>query len=261
MWTLIRELRAALTELFPTRRDTFIVTGLVLFGAVVSGAEMLTAKLFSDIILPSGSGNRPMADTILLAVLFLVVFGGLRVVNYAQNLYRVNVFEKAFHGRNDKTGSGESWRWATAMELTTVLTMTARIAVIALVLFVISPIFGLANLVLFLLIAEIFGAAVRRQFVTQESFRDRQKAKAPASSASCCMSVASVRRVSSRRFASSQRRSISSRVESAGLRPSFRRLSSMWRKRRRRSSSRRGRWERWPSRFIPRSRWQGARGR
>jgi hypothetical protein len=69
------------------------------------------------------------------------------------------------------------------MELTTVLTMTARIAVIALVLFVISPIFGVANLVLFLLIAEIFGAAVRRQFVTQESFRDRQKAKAPASSA------------------------------------------------------------------------------
>lgn len=183
MWTLIRELRAALAELFPTRRDTFIVTGLVLFGAVVSGAEMLTAKLFSDIILPSGSGTRPMQDTILLAVLFLVVFGGLRVVNYAQNLYRVNVFEKAFDGRTDKSGSGESWRWATAMELTTVLTMTARIAVIALVLFVISPIFGVANIVLFLLIAEVFGAAVRRQFVTQEAFRDRQKAKAPASSA------------------------------------------------------------------------------
>lgn len=183
MWTLIRELKAALTELFPTRRDSFIVTGLVLFGAVVSGAEMLTAKLFSDIILPGGSGSRPMADTILLAVLFLVVFGGLRVVNYAQNLYRVNVFEKAFDGRNDKSGSGESWRWATAMELTSILTMTARIAVIALVLLVLSPVFGVANIVLFLLIAELFGAAVRRQFVTQQEFRDRQKAKAPASSA------------------------------------------------------------------------------
>jgi hypothetical protein len=183
MWTLIRELRAALTELFPTRRDGFIVTGLVLFGAVVSGAEMLTAKLFSDIILPGGSTARPMADTILLAVLFLVVFGGLRVVNYAQNLYRVNVFEKAFHGRDDKSGSEESWRWATAMELTTILTMTARIAVLAAVLFVLSPVFGLANVLLFLIIAEIFGAAVRRQFLTQQGFRDRQKAKAPASSA------------------------------------------------------------------------------
>ena len=114
MWTLIRELRSALTDLFPTRRDTLIVTGLVLFGAIVSGAEMLTAKLFSDIILPGGTTARPMADTIALAVLFLVVFGGLRVINYAQNLYRVNVFEKAFNGREDVKGSEESWRWATA---------------------------------------------------------------------------------------------------------------------------------------------------
>jgi hypothetical protein len=183
MWTLIRELRSALTELFPTRRDGLIVAGLILFGAVVSAAEMLTAKLFSDIILPGESSARPMSDTVALAVVFLLVFGGLRVVNYAQNLYRVNVFEKAFHGRNDKTGSEESWRWATAMELTTILTMTARIAVIAGILFILSPLFGLANVVLFLIIAEIFGAAVRRQFLTQQGFRDRQKAKAPASPA------------------------------------------------------------------------------
>lgn len=183
MWTLIRELRSALTDLFPTRRDTLIVTGLVLFGAIVSGAEMLTAKLFSDIILPGGTAARPMADTIALAVLFLVVFGGLRVINYAQNLYRVNVFEKAFNGREDVKGSEESWRWATAMELTSILTMGARIGVIAAVLFILSPVFGLANFVVFLVITEIFGAAVRRQFLTQQGFRDRQKAKAPASSA------------------------------------------------------------------------------
>ena len=183
MWTLIRELRSALTDLFPTRRDTLIVTGLVLFGAIVSGAEMLTAKLFSDIILPGGTTARPMADTIALAVLFLVVFGGLRVINYAQNLYRVNVFEKAFNGREDVKGSEESWRWATAMELTSILTMGARIGVIAAVLFILSPLFGLANFVVFLVIAEIYGAAVRRQFLTQQGFRDRQKAKAPASSA------------------------------------------------------------------------------
>lgn len=183
MWTLIRELRAALADLFPTRRDTAIVTGLIVFGAVVSGAEMLTAKLFSDIIIPGGTSPRPMAETIALAVLFLVVFGGLRVVNYAQNLYRVNVFEKAFHGREDVKGSEESWRWATAMELTSILTMAARIGVISAVLFILSPVFGLSNLIVALLIAEIFGAAVRRQFLTQQGFRDRQKAKAPASSA------------------------------------------------------------------------------
>ena len=160
-----------------------IVAGLVVFGALVSAAEMLTAKLFSDIILPTGSTARPLEDTILLAVGFLVVFGGLRVLNYGQSVYRVNVFEKAFHGREESSGSEESWRWATAMELTSILSMSARIVVIAAILFFLSPAFGIANVVVMLAIAEVMGASLRRQFLTQQGFRDQQKAKNPASPA------------------------------------------------------------------------------
>jgi hypothetical protein len=183
MWSITQEFRSAFADLFRTRRDVLIVLGLVFFGAIVSAAELLTAQLFAEIILPSGGGARTQTDTILLAVLFLGVFASLRFLNYAQSIYRVNVFEKALQGRAHMSRSGESWQWATAMELTSILTMAARVIVIVAALFFFSPLFGIANLLLLLVIAEVFGLALRRQLVTQQGFRDQADAKDPASSA------------------------------------------------------------------------------
>ena len=183
MWSITQEFRSAFADLFRTRRDVLIVLGLVIFGAVVSAAELVTAQLFSEIIVPSGSGARSQNDTILLAVLFLGVFASLRFLNYAQSIYRVNVFEKALLGREHISRSGESWQWATAMELTSILTMAARVVVIVAALFFFSPLFGVANLLLLIISAEVFGLALRRQLVTQQGFRDKADAKDPASSA------------------------------------------------------------------------------
>ena len=183
MWSIAQQFRSAFTDLFRTRRDVLIVLGLIVFGAVVSAAELLTAQLFAEIIVPSGGGDRSRNDTILLAVLFLAVFGSLRVLNYAQSVYRVNVFEKALQGREHMSRAGESWQWATAMELTSILTMIARVLVIVGALFFFSPLFGLANLVLLVVIAEVFGLALRRQLLTQQGFRDQAEAKNPVSSA------------------------------------------------------------------------------
>lgn len=182
MVTLVREFRAAIADLFRTRRDLAIVAGLVVLGALISAAELLSAQLFSNIIIPSNGDQRTTADVIWLAVGFLVVFGSLRVLNYAQSVYRVNVFEKALRD-NGASKSGESWQWATAMELTSILTMGARITVIAVALFAVSPIFAVANIVIALAVTEVFGVTLRRQLVTQQKFRDQQKAKEPASSA------------------------------------------------------------------------------
>lgn len=182
MITMVNEFRAAMADLFRTRRDLSIVAGLVLFGALVSAAELLSAQLFSNIIIPDAGVTRTMSDTIGLAVVFLLVFGGLRVINYAQSLYRINVFEKAFHG-NSASRAGESWRWAMAMELTSILTMSARIVVIAAALFFLSPLFAVANVVIAGLVLQVFGVSLRRQLVTQKRFRAQQQAKAPASSA------------------------------------------------------------------------------
>lgn len=182
MGTLVAEFRAAIADLFRTRRDLWIVSGLVLFGAFVSAAELLTAQLFSTIILPGEGASRTTTETVWLAVGFLVVFGGLRVLNFGQSVYRVNVFEKAFHG-NSSSKAGESWRWATAMELTSILSMAARIVVVGAALFLLSPLFALANLVIAICVLQIFGVSLRRQLVTQLGFKEQKNGATPASSA------------------------------------------------------------------------------
>lgn len=182
MITLVSELRSAMSDLFRTRRDVWVVAGLVFFGAMVSAAELLTAQLFSTIIIPGDGVARSTNDTIWLAVGFLVVFGGLRVLNFGQSLYRVNVFEKAFQGAS-ASRAGESWRWATAMELTSILTMAARILVVSAALLLLSPLFAAANAPIALAVFQVFGMSLRRQLVTQKAFRKQQFSKDPASSA------------------------------------------------------------------------------
>ena len=44
MITLVRQFRSAMADLFRTRRDRFIVAGLVSFGALVSAAELLLER-------------------------------------------------------------------------------------------------------------------------------------------------------------------------------------------------------------------------
>jgi len=182
MFSLVSEFRSAMADLFRTRRDFWVVAGLVLFGAMVSAAELLAAQLFSTIIIPGEGPARSTNETIWLAVGFLVVFGVLRVLNFGQSVYRVNVFEKAFQGAS-ASRAGESWRWATAMELTSILTMAARIVVVGAALFLLSPLFAAANLLIALVVLQVFGMSLRRQLITQQGFRDQQRSKDPASSA------------------------------------------------------------------------------
>ena len=182
MITLVSEFRSAMADLFRTRRDFWVVAGLVLFGAMVSAAELLAAQLFSTIIIPGDGPARSTNETIWLAIAFLVVFGGLRVLNFGQSLYRVNVFEKAFQGAS-ASRAGESWRWATAMELTSILSMVARIVVVSVALFLLSPLFAAANILVALLVFQVFGMSLRRQLVTQHAFKKQQFSTEPASSA------------------------------------------------------------------------------
>jgi sterol desaturase/sphingolipid hydroxylase (fatty acid hydroxylase superfamily) len=69
------------------------------------------------------------------------------------------------------------------MELTSILTMGARIVVVSVALFLLSPLFAVANIVIALLVLQVFGMALRRQFVTQRQFLAQQLSKDPASSA------------------------------------------------------------------------------
>ena len=90
-----------------------MVLGLVALAAVVSTTELLATQLFSLLILPKSDRRDEIHR--LLVVLFFAVFGGLRLVNLAREMYRLNVFERALaipHGtRPARTPGGGRWPW------------------------------------------------------------------------------------------------------------------------------------------------------
>jgi hypothetical protein len=167
--TIARELAAAAADLFPARRDRAVVLGLVLLSACVSATELAAAQLFSTLVLPSAP--RETSELVLLTALFLAAFGVIKLVHYAQSVYRVTVFEAALGRSRPAAPQHESWRWASAMDWAGVLTLGARLAVISAALFALAPLVGLANLVVLILVAELLGATVRRQLRDQRRFR------------------------------------------------------------------------------------------
>jgi hypothetical protein len=167
--TILRELTAAAGDLFPSRRDRAVVLGLVVLSACVSAAELGAAHVFSTLILPTAP--RETTELVLLTAVFLAAFGVIKLIHYAQSVYRVTVFEAALARDGVSRPQHESWRWASAMGWAAVLTMTARLAVISMALFALAPAIGAANLLVLVLVLELLGRTVRRHLYDQRRFR------------------------------------------------------------------------------------------
>ena len=172
-WPITRDIASGFRKLFPVRRDRRVVSGLVVLAAVVSFAELAAAQLFAVLILPST--DRSGAMTALLIAVFLAVFGGLRVVNYAREMYRINVFERALADSGISKVS-DSWRWAMAMEVTQILSTMGRIAVVAAAALYLAPLYGLAVVVVVALVGVWVSLLYRRHGVAQREFRAAQLA-------------------------------------------------------------------------------------
>jgi len=172
-WPIAGDIRRSVTELFPVRRDRMVVLGLVALAAIVSTTELVATQLFSVIILPKSDRNT--AVTALLVVLFLVFFGGLRVINFFREKYRINVFERALVDSGVSKVS-DSWRWAMAMEVTQILSTVSRIAVVVAACVVLAPLFGAAVVVAVAAVGCALSFLYRRQLSTQREFRAAQLA-------------------------------------------------------------------------------------
>ena len=148
---------------------------IVGLAAVLSGAELMAGKMFSGIILP----HTPQTDAQVFrsSIIFLGIFGSLRAINYFRETYRITVFEKSLARIVKSTPQQDSWRWATAMEVTSILTMISRLVVISFVMALLSPTFALANLVVSAIIAQAFSILLRKQFIEQREFRKKQKSR------------------------------------------------------------------------------------
>jgi hypothetical protein len=172
-WPIAGDIRTSVKELFPVRRDRMVVLGLVALAAIVSMTELAATQLFAVLILPES--DRSTTVTALLVVLFLVFFGGLRVINFLREKYRINVFERAL-ADSGLSKVSDSWRWAMAMEVTSILSTVGRIAVVILACVVLAPLFGTAVVAGVALVGIAVSVLYRRQRSVQREFRAAQLA-------------------------------------------------------------------------------------
>jgi hypothetical protein len=174
--TIFTQLFAATKLLVPTKRHRWQLMLLVLIAALIPVTELLVAKLFTDLVIAGNS--KPIAEIVLQLLLFAVLFVSTRIANYLQKTYRVKFFDKAFGAdTREKSSTKESWEWAMGLELVNALSFITQMFVIASMLIVLSPNFGLLNLLLIVLVLQLMGVIFKRQLKKQRGFVEKKRAK------------------------------------------------------------------------------------
>ena len=182
MLFVARELRSALHELFTTRKYRLILISLVLIAAFISVSELAVAKLFTGIILHEGTMSQTKLAIFVTG--FFLFFGATRAGHYFQRIYRVNVFDKAFKAsKSEIKGSRENWRWSLAFELTSLLSTCTQLAVIITFFTYLHWVFGLLNILIVLIIFQIYGRLFKDQIEAQRGFVLAKRNKKPVSNA------------------------------------------------------------------------------
>jgi uncharacterized membrane protein len=149
---------------------------LVAIGAGIPVIELLVAKIFTDLIV--FGENRPVSEIATSVLLLALLFGGIRLGNYAQKTYRVRFFDKAFTaGDRERSAIKESWEWAMGLELVNALIFLTQLFVIGGFFFLLNPLFALANVILIILVLQLVGTIFRKQLLNQRSFVERSRAK------------------------------------------------------------------------------------
>jgi len=173
---VFKELLSALTELFSTRKYRITLVGLVLIAAMISVSELAVAKLFTKIILDEGTISQTMFA--LLVTFFFLFFGITRGGHFLQRIYRVKFFDNAFKAsENERSGAKENWRWSLAFELTNLLSTITQLGVIISFFTYLNWRFGLINILIVLVIFQVYGRLFRHQIEAQRGFVAARKNK------------------------------------------------------------------------------------
>ena len=169
MRPILGQLKASTLQLFPNTKFRIILIVLVLTAAFISVSELAVAKLFTQIILHEGELTRN--QIILYVTGFFIFFGGTRAGHYFQRTYRINVFDRAFKASDEQLNRAkENWRWSLAFELTSLLSIFTQMGVIIIFFTFLNWKFGLLNIVIVLVILQIFGRIFRKQLKSQRGF-------------------------------------------------------------------------------------------
>lgn len=169
MRSIAKELITAFRDLFPRGKHSIYLLGLVLIAAIIPVTELLITKLFTDLIIHSSKYSA--AQITVQVILFFSLFALTRVAHFGHKVYRVRVFDKAFKGYDkERSKQKESWEWALAFELSTVLGALTQLLIFATFFTVLNPLFGFVNFVVLLASLQVIGVIFGRQVQQQKKF-------------------------------------------------------------------------------------------
>jgi len=167
--SIAKELITAFRDLFPRGKHSIYLLGLVLIAAIIPVTELLITKLFTDLIIHSSKYSA--AQITVQVILFFSLFALTRAAHFGHKVYRVRVFDKAFKGYDkERSKQKESWEWALAFELSTVLGALTQLLIFASFFTVLNPLFGFVNFVVLLASLQVIGVIFGRQVQQQKKF-------------------------------------------------------------------------------------------
>jgi hypothetical protein len=178
MKVILWNLRKSLLELFPTSKYRLILISLILIAAFISVSELLVAKLFTQIIL--NEDELAKSTLFLLIGGFFIFYGFTRAGQFAQRIYRLRVFDKAFKATDAELSMAkDNWRWSLAFELTHISSTLTQMGVVLAFFLYINWIFALINLVMIVIVLEVIGRLFKKQIEAQRGFVTARKNKIP----------------------------------------------------------------------------------
>ena len=123
---------SSLMGLFTTAKSRFILLFLILLASIISVSELLVTHFFTRLILERDGVDE--SKTKYLLVFFFLFLALTRFGHYLQRIYRIKLFDKSFKSdKENKSHAEESWQWALAFELSTILGIVVQL--IAIILF------------------------------------------------------------------------------------------------------------------------------
>lgn len=168
---MLGHLLHALRRLFQSRGARAEVCLLVLVMAAVPVVELVVVRLFSDLAI-DGPGRWRSEDPRLMwqIVGFLVAMAGARGLHHLVRIVRVSRFRRRFEELEARSPSRQSWDWALALELSTVLVSLVQTVAFCLLFLLLDPVTGAVNGVVVLVVLTVLARLYRRELARQQSY-------------------------------------------------------------------------------------------
>lgn len=171
MINMYRQTSYALTTLFTTRKTKLVLLFLVLLASLISVSELLVTHLFTSIILDRDP--KDVIQTQLNLFLLFLFLALTRLGHYLQRIYRLKLFKRSFEKEeNSKTQSEQSWQWALAFELSTILGVFLQLIAMAIFFAFLNFRFALINLIIVIVVLQLISRLFSKQVSLQKTFHE-----------------------------------------------------------------------------------------